>query len=371
MIVGCPKEIKVHEYRVGLTPDSVKAYVKDGHSVYIEEDAGLIAGFTNEEYISAGASIVRDRDKIYEISDMIVKVKEPQPAEYKLLHKGQILFTFLHLAADKELTEALLESGIKAVAYETIERSDGQLPLLRPMSEIAGKLSVIEGSKYMECFYKGRGVLLGGIPGVEKGKVAIIGGGTVGTNAAKIAVGLGAQVSILDINMDQLAYLDDIFGGSINTLYSNDANIEKILTESDLVIGAVLIHGAKAPKLIKRDDLAKMKKGAVLVDVAIDQGGCIETSKPTTYDNPSFIVDDIVHFCVANLPGAVARTSTQALTTSTLKYGLQIANKGLEKAAKENSEIAKGVNIYNGKITYKAVADSLNMDYTPLSDIIA
>lgn len=370
MKVGSVKEIKRHEYRVGLTPSCVKAYVAAGHSVLIEKGAGVNAGFPDEEYKEAGAKIVDNRKEVFDQSDMIVKVKEPQPDEWELFHKGQILYTYLHLAAERPLTEGLLKAGIKGVAYETIETADRQLPLLKPMSEIAGRLSIQEGAKFLERPFGGRGVLLGGVPGVERGKVGILGGGVVGKNAAKMAVGLGAQVTILDINVNRLEYLDDVFGGCINTLYSNHANIEKVLRESDLVVGAVLIPGAKAPHLVKRDDLKKMKKGAVIVDVAIDQGGCIETSKPTTHDEPTYTIDDVVHYSVANMPGAVARTSTLALTSATLKYGLQIANKGLELAARDNDELALGINLYEGKLTYKAVAETFDMEYTPVENFL-
>src|SRR6056297_168396 len=366
MKVGSVKEIKRHEYRVGLTPSCVKAYVGAGHSVSIEAGAGINAGFTDEEYTQAGATIIKDRKEVFDKSDMIVKVKEPQPDEWELFHRGQILFTYLHLAAERELTEGLLKTGIKGVAYETIETEDGQLPLLKPMSEIAGRLSIQEGAKFLERPFGGRGVLLGGIPGVEKGKVAILGGGVVGTNAAKMAYGMGAQVTILDIDVNRLEYLDDIFEGHINTLYSNPANIEKVLHESDLLIGAVLIPGAKAPNLVTRADLKKMKQGSVIVDVAVDQGGCIETTKPTTHDEPTFTIDGVVHYCVANMPGAVARTATLGLTSATLKYGLMIANKGLEQAAKENEALKLGINLYDGALTYKAVADTFGMDYTPV-----
>ncbi|TYB96071.1 MAG: alanine dehydrogenase [Kosmotoga sp.] len=370
MKVGCVKEIKSHEYRVGLTPACVEAYIRHGHDVFIENSAGINAGYSDEEYKAAGAFIVDDKREIFDKCEMIIKVKEPLRQEYGLLHTGQILFTFLHLASNKELTQELLRSGIKGVAYETIETANGQLPLLKPMSEIAGRLSIQEGAKFLEKPFGGRGVLLGGVPGVEKGKVAVLGAGVVGTNAVKMAYGLGAKVSVLDVNINRLEYLDDIFGGRIETLYSSRANIEKILEESDLLIGAVLRHGAKAPRLIKRDDLKRMKKGAVIVDVAVDQGGCVETSKPTTHDDPVFVIDDIVHYCVANMPGAVARTATQALTGVTLKYGLEIADNGLEKAARENDEIAAGINLYENKLTYRAVADDLGLKYSDLRKVI-
>lgn len=370
MKVGCVKEIKSHEYRVGLTPAGVEAYIRHGHEVFIEARAGVDAGYPDEEYKDAGALIINDKKDIFDACEMIVKVKEPLKQEYRLFHSGQILFTFLHLASNVELTQGLLSAGIKGVAYETIETKSGQLPLLKPMSEIAGRLSIQEGAKFLEKPFGGRGVLLGGVPGVEKGKVAVLGAGVVGTNAVKMAYGLGAKVTVLDIDVNRLEYLDDIFGGHIDTLYSSRANIEKIIPECDLLVGAVLIHGAKAPHLIKREDLKYMKNGAVIVDVAVDQGGCVETSEPTTHDDPVFVIDDVVHYCVANMPGAVARTATQALTDITLKYGLEIADKGLEKAARENDEIAAGINLYEGKLTYKAVADDLGLRYTDLREII-
>ena len=369
MKVGSVKEIKRHEYRVGLTPANVKAYVAAGHSVLIEAGAGVNAGFEDGEYEAAGASLAGDCKEVFASCDMIVKVKEPQPEEFDLFREGQILYTYLHLAAEEHLTKVLLEKKIKGVAYETLEVNGG-LPLLKPMSEIAGRLSIQEGAKFLERPFGGRGVLLGGVPGVERGKVAILGGGVVGTNAAKMAVGLGAEVTVLDVNVDRLEYLDDIFGGRISTLYSNQGNIDKVLEESDLLVGAVLIPGAKAPHLVKRKDLKKMKRGSVIVDVAVDQGGCIETTKPTTHDEPTFTIDEVVHYCVANMPGAVARTSTMALTSATLKYGLQIANKGLEAAAKDYPPIALGINVYEGKLTYEAVAEAFGMSYTPVDKVL-
>ncbi|NRA36607.1 MAG: alanine dehydrogenase [Planctomycetes bacterium] len=370
MIIGTIAEIKNHEYRVGLTPSCVHAYTRAGHQVLVQKDAGKNAGFFDEEYVKSGADIVDDRKTICDRSDMIVKVKEPIAEEYDLFHEGQILYTYLHLAADKPLTEMLIKNKIKAVAYETIEDDEGKLPCLRPMSEIAGRLSVQEGAKYLEKTYGGRGVLLGGVPGVRRGKIAIIGGGIVGTNACKMAVGIGAEVNILDVSGDRLAYLDDIFGSSITTLYSHEANIEKALSEADVIIGAVLLPGRKAPCLVRREHLKIMKPGAVLVDVAIDQGGCFETSKATTHDDPTYIIDGIVHYCVANMPGAVALTSTIGLTSTTLPYGLHIANNGLEAAAKTYPGIAKGVNIYEGSCTYEPVALDLDLPFIALADCI-
>lgn len=370
MQVGSIKEIKRHEYRIGLTPVCVKSYVSAGHTVRVQKDGGLGAGFEDDEYLAAGAVMCDTAEEIFEKSDMIVKVKEPQKSEYDLMKDGQILYTYLHLAADEALTRAMVERGVTGVAYETVEPGNHTLPLLRPMSEIAGRLSVQEGARFLERPQGGRGVLLGGVPSVERGKVAILGGGVVGTNAAKMAVGLGALVTILDVNIDRLEYLDDIFQGRITTLYSSRGNIEHMLQESDLVIGAVLVHGAKAPHLVQREDLKMMKKGAVLVDVAVDQGGCFETTKPTTHDDPVFIIDGVLHYCVANMPGAVSRTSTQALTTATLPYGLQIANQGLEEAARSNPALARGINTYANKLTYKGVADAFGLQYTPVSELI-
>lgn len=371
MKIGCLKEIKKHEYRVGLTPSDVKSYISRGHQVLLQKDAGIDAGFTNEEYTKAGAEITPDKVKIFRDCEMIIKVKEPMPEEYSLFHENQILYTYLHLAADRTLTEAMMNAGIKGVAYETIEMSDGQLPCLQPMSEIAGRLAVQEGAKYLEKTFGGRGVLLGGVPGVERGKVGIIGGGVVGTNACKIATGMGADVTILDISANRLAYLDDIFGSRITTLYSTDANIEKILRESDVIIGAVLLPGAKAPSLVKKEHLSIMKKGAVIVDVAVDQGGCVDTIKPTTHDEPVYVIDDIVHYGVANMPGAVALTSTKALTSATLPYGLMIAEMGLEKAAKKNKAILKGINVYKGKCVYENVSKAFDIPYHQVNEVLA
>ena len=370
MHIGSVKEIKRHEYRVGLTPSCVRAYVAAGHTVRVQKASGVDAGYEDDEYIAAGATLCDTAEEIWQASDMVVKVKEPQPQEYPLMKEGQILYTYLHLAAEEGLTKAMLERNIKGVAYETVEPDDHSLPLLRPMSEIAGRMSIQEGARFLERPQGGRGVLLGGIPSVEKGKVAILGGGVVGTHAAKMAVGLGAEVTVLDVNIDRLNYLDDVFAGRIQLLYSNSAHLERVLKESDLIVGAVLIHGAKAPHLIRRSDLSRMKKGSVIVDVAVDQGGCIETTHPTTHDDPVFTVEGVVHYCVANMPGGVSRTSTQALTTATLPYGLQIANRGLEEAARGNNAIARGINTYDGKLTYRGVADAFGMTYTHAGDLI-
>ena len=370
MNIGVVKEIKTHEYRVGMIPADVKSYTGHGHRVFIEEGAGRQAGFPDEKYVAAGASIVADKGKLFDDSNMIVKVKEPQPEEFPLFHEGQLLYTYLHLAAEKELTEALLERKVNSVAYETIEDHDS-LPCLVPMSEIAGRLSVQEGAKYLEKQFGGRGILLAGVPGVRRGRISIIGGGVVGTNAAKIAIGIGADVTILDINARRLAYLDDIFGAGITTLYSTEANIESALKESDLVIGAVLTPGARAPQLVRREHLSMMKEGAVIVDVAVDQGGCVETIKPTTHDDPVYNIDGVVHYGVANMPGAVALTSTLALTGTTLRYGLYLADNGLEEAARNSRPIATGVNTYNGHITCKGVAEAFDRDYAPVRELLS
>jgi alanine dehydrogenase len=363
MKIGSIKEIKRHEYRVGMTPHCVKAYVAHGHQVIIQTGAGEGAGFEDAEYAQAGARVEADRKKIFAECDMIIKVKEPQAEEYDLFHEGQILFTYLHLAADREQTDALLARKIKGIAYETIRLSDGTLPCLKPMSEIAGRLSVQEGAKYLEKPFGGRGVLLGGVPGVQRGKVTILGGGVVGTNAAKMAVGIGADVCILDVSPSRLAYLDDIFGGRLATLYATERNIAAVLAESDLVIGAVLIPGAQAPKLIRREHLKTMKKRSVIVDVAVDQGGCAETTRPTTHDAPTFELDGVVHYCVANMPGAVSLTSTLALTSSTLGYGLKIADLGLEEALRKNADLKQGLNVYGGKLTCLGVAQAFGLAY--------
>jgi len=370
MKIGCLKEIKKHEYRVGLTPSDAKSYVSRGHQVMIQMGAGEAAGFVDEEYIKAGARIEADRKLIFDNNEMIVKVKEPLPEEYSLFHENQILYTYLHLAADRTLTDAMMKAGIRGIAYETIETADKQLPCLQPMSEIAGRLSVQEGAKYLEKTFGGRGVLLGGVPGVERGKVGIIGGGVVGTNACKIATGMGADVTILDVSATKLAYLDDIFGSRITTLYSTDANIEKILRESDLIIGAVLLPGAKAPTLVNREHLKLMKRGAVIVDVAVDQGGCVETIKPTTHDDPVYVIDGIVHYGVANMPGAVALTSTKALTSATLPYGLMIAELGVEGAARKSQAIRHGINVYRGKCVYESVADAFGISCFQVEELM-
>ena len=369
MLVGVPKEIKNHEYRVGLTPAAVKEFVSHGHSVLVETNAGDAIGFTNEMYVEAGAAIASTAEQVFAEAEMIVKVKEPQPNECKMLRKGQTLYTYLHLAPDPTQTKLLVESGATCIAYETVTDDRGGLPLLAPMSEVAGRMSVQAGAHYLEKAHGGSGTLLGGVPGVAPGKVLVIGGGVVGTNAAKMALGLGADVTILDRSLPRLRQIDDIFNGQVKTVYSTVDAIEHYSSKADLVVGAVLIPGAAAPKLLTREQIKAMKPGSVLVDVAIDQGGCFETSKATTHQDPVYIVDDVVHYCVANMPGGVARTSTMALNNSTLPFGLALANKGPAKAMLEDKHLLNGLNVHEGKVTYKAVVDALGeelgLTYTP------
>ncbi|MCR5376234.1 MAG: alanine dehydrogenase [Lachnospiraceae bacterium] len=370
MKIGCVKEIKNNEFRVGLTPDNVKAYVAAGHHVYMEKGAGVGSGFTDNEYVDAGASLIDNAADVWNLVDMIVKVKEPLEEEYPLFHDGLILYTYLHLAADKQQMDALLNGKVKAVAYETLQETDRSLPLLAPMSQIAGRLSIQEGAKYLEKRFGGEGILLAGVPGTPKANVVILGGGTVGMNACKIAVGMGANVTILDVNLKRLEQLDNMFGAHIQTLVSTDSNIERVVREADLVIGSVLIPGASTPKLFKKKYLPEMKNGAVFVDVAIDQGGCGESSHVTTHDDPVYIEEGVVHYCVGNMPGAVPRTSTIALTNATLRYGLQIAEAGLEEACKKSPVICTGVNCYDGKLTNKNVAEAHGYEYTDLKSLI-
>ncbi|MCL2699535.1 MAG: alanine dehydrogenase [Defluviitaleaceae bacterium] len=370
MIIGVVKEIKNHEYRVGLTPLASKAYVSAGHRVLMQKGAGEGAGFEDAEYISAGAEIISEAADVWKNSEMIIKVKEPIEPEYGFLREGLILYTYLHLAADKPLTEALLSSGMKAVAYETIEDRNGGLPCLTPMSEVAGRMSVLKGAKYLEKTFGGEGVLLSGVPGVPPAKVAVLGGGVVGTNAAKTAAGLGADVTVFDTNLSRLAYLDDIMGGRIKTRYSSRGELEEYLKEADLIIGAVLLRGYAAPKLVLKSDLKHMKKGAVIVDVAVDQGGCFETTHATTHQDPVFIEDGVIHYCVANMPGAVPRTSAIALGNATLGYGLKIASMGLEEAMKADKGLALGLNCYKGKVTCIGVAETFGLEYTPAEKVL-
>lgn len=361
MIVGVPKEIKQDEYRVAMIPVGVEEMRKAGHKMIVETKAGEGSGIPDSDYRNAGAKIVKSAREVYRQADMIVKVKEPLPPEYRHLKSGQIVFTYFHFAASRSLTTAMMKSGITAIAYETISLDDGTHPLLTPMSEVAGRMAIQEGAKYLEKPMEGRGILLGGVPGVAPAEVVIVGGGIVGTHAAKVAAGLGARVVVLDINLDRLRYLEDILPENVITLMSNAENIGEKVAAADLLIGAVLVVGARAPRLVTKDLVKTMKPGAVIVDVAIDQGGCIETSRPTTHSKPIYILYDVVHYCVTNMPGAVGRTSTYALTNVTLPYALEIANKGWKKAAKENRAILRGVNIADGKITCKAVTDSFRM----------
>ncbi|MBW2122679.1 MAG: alanine dehydrogenase [Deltaproteobacteria bacterium] len=370
MIVGIPREIKKQEYRVGIVPAGVKELVKNNHQVIIQRGAGTGSGITDEEYQAAGARILDTARAIYEEAEMVMKVKEPLPEEYDLLREDQLLYTYLHLAAAPERTQALLERKVIAIAYETIQLEDGSLPLLTPMSEIAGRMSIQVGAYHLQKEQGGRGVLLGGVPGVAPGNVAILGGGTVGTNAARIAVGIGARVTILDVNLDRLRYLDDIFGSKIVPLMSDSHNVEEAVIHADLVIGAVLIPGARAPRLVTRPMLSEMKRGAVIVDVAVDQGGCIETIHPTYHDNPTYEVDGVIHYGVANMPGAVARTSTFALTNTTLPYAVKIANLGWKAAVRENKGLLKGLNVAEGKLVCPAVAEAVGMPCTPVESVI-
>ena len=366
MIIGVPKEIKNNEYRVAMVPAGVRALIENGHKVLVERSAGEGSGILDEEYLQAGAEVRQAAKAVFEEAEMIVKVKEPLPQEYDLLYEGQMLFTYLHLASALQLTKALLAQKVIGIAYETVQLADGSLPLLTPMSEIAGKLSVQVGAYHLQRDNGGSGVLLGGVPGVRAGNVVVIGGGTVGTNAARIALGMGAAVTIIDINIDRLRYLGDILGGKLITLASNKSNIEAAVADADLVVGAILIPGAKAKKLVTRDMIAKMKRGSVIVDVAIDQGGCCETSAPTTHDNPTFTVDGVIHYCVPNMPATVSRTSTFALTNVTLPYVLKLADLGYKEALQVDVALRKGLNVFKGKLGYKPVAESLGLQYTPL-----
>jgi len=370
VIVGILKEIKAEENRVSMTPAGVEIMKQHGHNVLLERGAGKGSGFPDEVYLEAGAEIVGTPEEIYERADMIMHVKEPLPPEYPLLREGQILFTYLHLAASEELTRALIRSGAVCIAYETIQKEDGSLPLLTPMSEVAGRMAIQQGAKYLEMAQGGQGILLGGVPGVDPGTVLIIGGGVVGTNAAKMACGLGAKVYVLDTSLERLRYLSDVMPRNCFLLMSSPATIRKLVREADVVVGAVLIPGAKAPKLVTRDMLKTMKEGAVLVDVAIDQGGSFETSRPTTHADPTFIVDGVVHYCVANMPGAVAKTSTIALTNATLPYAVEIADKGWIGAMAENHEIKLGANVVRGKVTCKGVAEAFGLGSIPIENLL-
>ncbi|MBL3655622.1 alanine dehydrogenase [Fulvivirga sediminis] len=370
MIIGVPKEIKNNENRVALTPAGAQELLKAGHTVYVQSTAGLGSGFEDAEYVSAGASILPTIEEVYDIAEMIMKVKEPIEAEYPLIKENQLVFTYFHFASYEPLTKAMVESKSVCLAYETVEKADRSLPLLVPMSEVAGRMAIQEGAKYLEKPLKGRGILLGGVPGVRPAKVLILGGGVVGTNAAKIAAGMGADVTIMDINLPRLRYLDDVMPANVNTFMSNEYNIRELIGTHDLIVGAVLIPGAKAPHLITKDMLKDMRPGTVLVDVAVDQGGCIETCKPTTHQDPTYVIDDVLHYCVANMPGAVPYTSTLALTNATLPYALQLANKGWQKACKENLELKLGLNIIKGEIVYQAVGEAFNLPYTSVDNFL-
>jgi alanine dehydrogenase len=370
MIVGLPKEIKNHEYRVALVPAGAEKLVEAGHTVLVQSTAGIGSAIEDSEYEAVGAQIVPSAEAVFSKADMIVKVKEPLEEEYEMLRQGQLLFTYLHLAASRELTDAMIRQKINGVAYETVETADGKLPLLTPMSEIAGRISVQEGAKFLEKTFDGLGVLLGGVPGVMPASVVVIGGGIVGYNAAKVAAGMGARVTIMDINLDRLRYLDDIMAANCTTMMSNAVNIRTCLMEADLVIGAVLIEGARAPVVVNRDMLKDMKKGSVIVDVAIDQGGCFETSKPTSHAEPTYVVDGVIHYCVTNMPGCVSRTSTFALTNATYPYVQILADHGFEGAVEKYAELRKGVNVCGGKLTIEPVAQNFDMEYTPLEQAL-
>jgi alanine dehydrogenase len=370
MITGVPKEIKNNENRVALTPAGTQELVKRGHTVYIQTKAGEGSGFSDDEYNNAGAKILSTAQEVFAIAEMIMKVKEPIEQEYDLIRKDQLVFTYFHFASYEPLAHAMIKTGAVCLAYETVERPDGSLPLLVPMSEVAGRMSIQEGAKYLEKPLKGRGILLGGVPGVMPAKVLILGGGVVGTNAAKIAAGMGADVIITDVNINRLRYLDDVMPKNVHTMVSSEYALRDLVRTHDLIIGAVLIPGAKAPKLITKDMLKTMRPGTVLVDVAVDQGGCIETCKPTTHENPTYIIDDVVHYCVANMPGAVPYTSTLALTNATLPYAIKLAGNGWKKAAQESQDLRKGLNVINGKVVYKAVADAFGLPYTDITSVL-
>jgi alanine dehydrogenase len=370
MIIGVPKEIKNNENRVALTPAGTQELVKRGHTVFVQATAGLGSGFGDEDYVKAGATMITDAAEVFSRAEMIIKVKEPVEQEYKLIKKDQLVFTYFHFASYEPLTKAMIASGAVCLAYETVERIDGSLPLLIPMSEVAGRMAIQEGAKYLEKPLKGRGILLGGVPGVLPAKVLILGGGVVGTNAAKIAAGMGADVTIADVNLNRLRYLDDVMPKNVHTIVSNEYTLREMVKDHDLIVGAVLIPGAKAPRLITRDMLKTMRPGTVLVDVAVDQGGCIETCKPTTHENPTYIIDDVVHYCVANMPGAVPYTSTLALTNATLPYAIRLANQGWKKACQESMELRNGLNVMFGQVVYKGVSDAFSLPYTDVKEFL-
>ncbi len=370
MIIGVPKEIKSNENRVALTPAGALELTKRNHKVYVQSTAGIGSGFSDSDYTSAGAVILPTIEEVYAIAEMIIKVKEPIASEYKLIKPDQLLFTYFHFASYEPLTNAMIESGAICLAYETVELTDRSLPLLIPMSEVAGRMAIQEGAKYLEKPQQGKGILLGGVPGVPPAKVLVLGGGIVGTQAAKMAAGLGSAVTLLDVSLPRLRYLADVMPPNVTTMYSNELTIRTLVKTHDLIVGAVLIPGAKAPSLVTRDMLPTMQKGTVLVDVAIDQGGCMETSKPTTHDDPIYLVDGVVHYCVANMPGAVPYTSTVALTNATLPYAIQLADKGWKKACQENRPLKLGLNVIKGKVVYEGVAKAFNLPFTPIDEII-
>jgi alanine dehydrogenase len=370
MIVGVPKEIKAGENRVAMVPAGAELLVRHGHRVLVEKEAGLGSGFEDAAYAELGATIVDSADALWSEAELIIKVKEPIAEEYPRIKPDHVIFTYFHFAASEELTLALRDSGAVAIAYETVQLPTGELPLLTPMSEVAGRMAIQEGAKYLEKNFGGRGILLGGVPGVPSAEVVILGGGVVGTHAAKMAAGLGARVVILDVNLERLRYLEDVMPANVDLVYSNRRNILDAIARADLLIGAVLLPGAKAPHLVLREDLKRMKDGAVIVDVAVDQGGCIETARPTTHENPTYVVDGVIHYCVANMPGAVPRTSTLALTNATLPYAVNLADKGWERACREDTALALGVNMVDRKITCRGVAEAFGLDYTPIEDIL-
>ena len=370
MIIGVPKEIKDNENRVALTPAGTHELAKRGHTVYVQTNAGFQSGFPDSEYVEAGATILPTAEEVFQKAEMIMKVKEPIAQEYGLIRPDQLVFTYFHFASYEPLTKAMMDSGAVCLAYETVELSDRSLPLLVPMSEVAGRMAIQEGAKYLEKPQKGRGVLLGGVPGVAPGKVLVLGGGIVGTQSAKMAAGLGAQVTILDVSLPRMRYLADVMPANVITMYSNEYNIRRLIRDHDLIVGAILIPGAKAPKLITRDMLKEMRPGTVLVDVAIDQGGAFETSKPTTHADPVYIIDDVVHYCVANMPGAVPYTSTIALTNATLPYAIDLAAKGWKRACKDNPALKLGLNVIDGKVVYEGVAEAFDLPYTPVDQMM-
>ena len=367
MLIGIPKEIKESEHRVGMTPSGVQSLIENGHTVYVQNNAGNGSGYSDKDYLSVGAEVLKTIEEVYDVSEMIIKVKEPLKSEYSLIKEGQIIYTFFHFASSIELTNAMIKSKSICIAYETVENSDKSLPLLTPMSEVAGRMAAEQGAKFLEKHQRGCGILLGGVPGVSPAKAVVIGGGVVGTQSAKMLAGLGADVTILDINIDRLRELDDIMPKNVKTKFSNQYNIKETIGKAHLVIGAVLLPGAKAPNLITKDMLKDLSNGTVLVDVAVDQGGCFETTKPTTHNSPTYIIDDVLHYSVANMPGAVPMTSTEALTNATIGYAIEIANKGWKKACLDNEPLRKGLNIINGDIVYKAVADAFDLNYSELN----